>query len=172
MKARRSSGSFCGAGLLLGMLLLVGCEGGTGPSESTKDPEVGSVSLSLTLGGGYQFSQVLYDISGNGFHKADAINVATSTSISTIVGGIPFGSNYLLKLTAQDTDHKLTPCQGMASFTVSSAATVPVPVHLTCREVVAPPPAAVPVPLWASFLLGAFLLGAGAFSVRRATRMR
>jgi hypothetical protein len=172
MAARRSSGSFGGAGLLLGMLLLGGCEEGPGPTGSATAPEVGSVSLSLTLGGGYQFTQVSYDISGNGFHKADVINVATSTSVSTIVGGIPFGSNYLLKLTAQEAAHKLTPCEGMTSFSVSSTATIPVPVHLTCHEVVAPPPAAVPVPLWASFLLGAFLLAAGAFSVRRASRVR
>jgi hypothetical protein len=135
--------------------------------SSTYD-EVGSVALSLTRAGGYRWNEVGYDVSGNSFHQAGAINVGTSTTISTIIGAIPFGSGYLLKLTAQDVDHKLTPCVGTTSFDIATTATVPVPVHLTRREI--PATQSVPVPPWASVLLGGVLAAAGSLTVPRRAR--
>ena len=85
--------------------------------------DVGSVSFELTLGGKYQFDSLSYDISGNGFHRAATVNVAGSSSFSTLVSGVPAGSGYVAALTAQDAAGKLTPCTGSATFSVTSAGT-------------------------------------------------
>lgn len=160
-----------GGTLLVGLLALAGCQqppdGAQAiPPDPRGEPNVGSFSMQLTVGVAYRFNEVSYDVSGNGFHKTGSINVAASNTVSTIIGGVPFGAGYLLKVTTQDVDHKLTPCTGSASFDIASAAIVPVAVNLSCREVpkVA---AAVPVPRWASFVLAALLLAVGALAVRQ-----
>src|SRR6516165_3361600 len=100
-------------GLALGGLGLVSCDapgvGGVGASG------LGSASFELTLGGKYQIDTLSYDISGNGFHRADTLNVTGRSSISTLVSGIPTGKGYLASLRAQDTAGKLTPCVGSAT---------------------------------------------------------
>jgi hypothetical protein len=127
----------------------------------------GSFSIALTLGGGFKFASVAYDVSGNGFHRAGSIDVGGSSVLSTVIGAIPFGTGYTLQLTAQDADGKLMPCTGSAAFDITSAATVSVPVHLTCHQVATTtPPPSVPVPAWARFALAALLLGAGASLAR------
>lgn len=138
-------------------------EGAAGPDRGT---DVGSVAMSLTLGGGFLVDSVSYDISGNGFHKADSIPVARSTTISAIATGIPFGRNYRLQLTAEDAAHRLTPCVGAASFDLASAVPVSVPVHLTCREL----PVSVPVPRTASLAIAALLLALGTLALPRRGR--
>ena len=121
------AGSLFGGGLLAGLLLLGSCERppdktAPGPGAGAGAPHTGSVTMSLPLRGGSRFGQVGYDVSGNGFHKADSVDTAASTTVSTVIGGIPFGTGYLLKLTAQDADHRLTPCVGSASFDIASRA--------------------------------------------------
>jgi hypothetical protein len=131
--------------------------------------DVGSVSFELTIAGGFQFSQVSYDISGNGFHKAADVSVAGSSTVSTVVSGIPIGVGYTVKLAAQDTADRLTPCTGAATFDVAGGAVVPVPVHLTCRvepQVVT----SVPIPRSATAAFGLVLLALGAAGVRRRPR--
>ena len=123
---------------LLGALGLSACAmpAGTGANATATGSDVASVSFELTLGGRYQFDSVSYDISGNGFHRADSVNVSGSSSISMLVSGIPTGGGYVASLTAQDTAGKLTPCTGSATFSVASAAaTVAVPVHMTCSVI-------------------------------------
>jgi hypothetical protein len=143
------------------------------PSGQGADPNVGSFSMQLTAGGGYRFGQVSYDVSGNGFHKAGSIDVAASATLSTVVGGIPFGTGYKLQLTTLDAAHALTPCTGSATFDITGAATTAVPVHLTCHEVPkATAVAAVPVPRWATAALAGLLLAMGATGARRRTRAR
>jgi hypothetical protein len=162
--------------LVLGLLSLTGCQQtsdpvaavGSGPGSDPSGDPVGSFTMSLTAAGKYQFNQVSYDLVGNGFHKADTINVSASTTLSAVVGGIPFGTGYHVQLTAQDADHKLTPCTGTASFDIQAATTVSVPVTLDCRE--AAVTQNVPVPPWASFVLGALLLALGMLLVRRFPR--
>src|SRR5262245_11271320 len=120
--------------LLSAALLLANCEAPTSEVASvpgdvpvTPSPsDVGSFQMSLTVGGGVQLSDVNYDISGNGFHKAATINVANSATLSTVIGGIPFGTGYLLQLTAQDAGHKLAGCTGSATFDIPSATIVQV----------------------------------------------
>jgi hypothetical protein len=160
-----------------GLVLLAGCEAapdgaaeapgarGQIPGDQAGGANVGSFSMSLTIGGGYRFAEVRYDVSGNGFHKAGTIDAVDSTTVSAIVDGIPFGTGYLLQLTAQDVDHKLAPCTGSAMFDVTSPATVPVPVHLACHQL--PQVQTVPVPRWATFVLAGALLALGAAGSRR-----
>jgi len=139
-----------------------------GPGASLPG-DVGSVSFELTLAGGFQFSRVSYDISGNGFHKAADVSVAGSSAVSIVVSGIPRGVGYTVKLAAQDTAHRLTPCTGAATFDVTSGAVVSVSVHMTC-SVLPPVVTSVPMPLSATFALGLFLLALGAARVRRGPR--
>ena len=160
--------------LILGGLGLAACEpppgasaGGAAPAA---DANIGSVSFQLTTGGtyAYQFNQVTYDISGNGFHRNATLDISHSASVSTVVSGIPFGAGYALVLTTQDTQNKLTDCRGAATFDVSSATTVPVPVDITCHQVLTQNPPAVPVPRSAGYLLAGLLCLLGATRVRRA----
>jgi len=123
------------AALLLGGLGASSCQtpGEAGDEAAPGSAEVASVSFELTLGGKYQFDSLSYDISGNGFHRAATVNVAGSSSFSTLVSGVPVGTGYVAALTAQDTAGKLTPCTGSATFNVATAAaTVSVPVHMSC----------------------------------------
>lgn len=157
--------------LVAGLLALASCQpppdrAAAIPPDPPGETNVGSFSMSLTVGVAYRFREVSYDVSGNGFQKTGSINVDASNTVSAIIGGVPFGTGYLVKVTTQDVDHKLTPCVGSASFDIASAAITPVPVNLSCREVpqVA---AAVPVPRWASFVLAALLLAVGALTVRQ-----
>jgi hypothetical protein len=155
--------------LWLGLLAVAAC---APPAADVGAPasgasEFGSASFELTLGGGFKVGAVHYDISGNGFHAAADVNVGNSTLFKTIVGGIPFGNGYAAKLTLEDVDHRLMPCQGTAIFSVGSAVTVPVPVHLACKEIPTGPPS-VPVPRSATLALGALLLALGWRRARRA----
>jgi hypothetical protein len=140
------------------------------PGTPGGDPGVGSFSMQLTLGGGFRFDEVSYDVSGNGFHKTGTINVASSTEASVVVGGVPLGTGYTVQLTARDVDHKLLPCTGSATFDIQSAATVAVPVHLSCHEAPVVAPQAVPVPRWAALMVAALLLTFGLYAVPRRRR--
>jgi hypothetical protein len=162
-----------GLALVIGLASLAGCAAtpnDPAPSSQSTDPNVGSISMDLTVGGGYKFAQVSYDVSGNGFHKAASIDVSASATLATVVGGIPFGTGYKLQLNAQDTAHALTPCVGSATFDIASAATTTVPVHLTCHQVPQTTAAAVPVPRWATAALAGLLLALGASGARRRGR--
>jgi hypothetical protein len=141
----------------------------TGPAPGG---DVGSISFELALGGGFLIDSVSYDLSGNGFHRADTVDVSQSATFSTLVSGIPVGTGYTATLTAQDVAHKLTACTGSTTFAVSSATTVPVSVHMTCQTVkttTPPPPPSVPVPRSAGYALAALLLVLGASRLRSPT---
>jgi hypothetical protein len=158
-------------GLVLGLSLVASCQStdeGAPQTMGSSGANEGSFSLNLTLGGGFKFASVAYDVSGNGFHRTGTIDIGGSSILSTVIGAIPFGTGYVVQLTAHDADNKLMPCSGSGTFDITSATTVPVPVHLTCHEVVATaPPPSVPVPAWARYALAALLLGLGAPLVRR-----
>ncbi|HEX4404037.1 MAG TPA: hypothetical protein VH560_04365 [Polyangia bacterium] len=168
-------------GLFMAGLCLAACEpglpsanGGVTAPNAGSNVGVGSVSFKLTVGGGansFTFNQVTYDLSGNGFHRTAAVDVSNSVSFATVISGIPFGTGYLLILSAQDVAHSLMPCQGSSTFDVTTATTVPVAVDLTCHQAVTntnPPP--VPVPRPAVYAFGALLLVLGATRVRRSSR--
>jgi hypothetical protein len=158
-------------GALLGVLALcAGCAPTSDeppPSGQVADPNVGSFSVQLTAGGGFHFNEFSYVVSGNGFHKADSIDVQASATLSAVVGGIPIGTGYELQLTAQDAAHALTPCVGWATFNITGDTTTAVPVHLTCHEA---PKTPVPVPRWATAALAGLLLAIGMTGTRRRAR--
>jgi hypothetical protein len=172
MRARLASFFF--APVALGVVLsLAACQappegassaGGSSPSST----DVGSVTLELTLGGTFRVDTIHYEISGHGLLKAADVAVTNAQTFKTLVGGIPFGAGYVAKISFQDVDHRLLPCQGSATFDVSTTTTISVPVHLACKPVpttTTPPPPSVPVPRGATLALGALLL---AFAWRRA----
>lgn len=163
--------------ILCSALALSACEPAPGVApggSATPGPAVGSIALELTTSGGLRFAEVSYDIHGNGFHRAATFDVANSTTISAIVGGIPVGTGYGVRLTAQDVAHQLTGCQGEATFDVASATTVAVPVHVTCRAaaVEPPPPPSVPVPRPAVAALAGLLLALGSRRARASSARR
>ena len=180
--ASRRVRGFTACAALLAAAVAMGCDaGGAAPTSTANDPGatlpggdiVGSVSLELSLGG-RRFDSVSYDISGNGIHKASVIDTSASATASVLVPGLPIGTGYRVQLTAQDHDHALTPCVGSAVFAVSSAAaTVPVTVHLTCHEVVAPPPQQVPaVGRVALVMLAGLMVFLGLWRVRSRRHLR
>jgi hypothetical protein len=123
--------------LLLSGLGLASCAAPEGTVEkgAPSDGEVGSVSFELKLAGKYQFNSLSYDITGNGFNRSASVNVAGSSSFSTLVSGVPVGTGYTVSLTALDAAGDLTPCTGSATFSVMAAATVAVPVHMSCSVI-------------------------------------
>ena len=85
-------------------LLLAGASaalGGCGEHATTTDnAQSGSVDIAL-LQGGVTLTSVSYTISGpNGFSTSGTINVASSSTISAIIGGLPAGSGFTITLGA------------------------------------------------------------------------
>src|SRR5262249_41684772 len=107
-----------GASSIASCTLPDGTDPGAGASPGGS--EVASVAFELPLGGKFQLNSLSYDISGNGFHRSATVNIAGSSTVSTLVAGVPFGTGYSATLTAQDTAGKLTPCTGSATFNVMS----------------------------------------------------
>ena len=110
-------------------------------ATSAAVPAVGGWGLTLlalllaAMGVRLQLGSVTYVVTGpGGFTKTDSIDVSNSATVSGIISGLPAGAGYALSLTAVDTAHRLTGCQGSATFDVVAASTTPVTVHLTCHE--------------------------------------
>ena len=134
---RISAGSRCAALLgLMGLsagLSVFGCSAAdsTAPAhEATEDS--GSIGLALQAGG-VTLNSVGYTIIGNGYSKSGTINVAGSSLISAVIGGIPAGSGYSISLSASDATNSAITCSGSASFNVSAGATTSTQVKLQCK---------------------------------------
>ena len=178
-------------GLTLGVFCLAACGGpgdaSSGAPSSTGDTSsgafagggseeapAGSVTLELDVAGAH-IATASYTIIGPKLTTTGSFDVSHSTRISGIVAGLPFGSGYVVTLSAQSTDKPVLECSGSAAFEVSSSALVPVTVPVTChaqKEV--PPGAAVaaPVPPLAPAGLFLLLLGLGLGLHFRAARPR
>jgi hypothetical protein len=120
---------FAGAGAAV-----VSCNGnlsqGSGP---TTNGGVGSLDIAV-VEGGVQLNAVSYTMTGpNSFTTSGTINVASSASISAVIGGIPSGNGYMITLSATGTDGATT-CGGSASFNVSAGAVTTVSVTLDCHQ--------------------------------------
>jgi hypothetical protein len=158
-------------------LSALGC--GNGSAESVDEPSAaatpvdttmsGSVSLALDVGDAH-LDSVTYAIVGSEFHQTGTLDVSHATRISAVIGGIPFGTDYVVTLTAASTEPVPMTCDGSAAFQVPNDVPVNVPVHVTCTQqkvMAATTPA--PIPHGAGALLGLALLGLGlAFQRRRA----
>jgi len=133
MKNRRSmTATIAGIGLLGG--LSAGWIGGCANSgdEPAASPETGSIGLQLDIAFGVTLTDVSYTITGpNAFSRTGSINVANSSTLSAVIGGLPLGAGYQISLRGTSTDG-LAECAGSAAFDVDSATTKTVPVHLTC----------------------------------------
>ena len=134
---RISAGSRCAALLgLMGLsagLSVFGCSAAdsTAPAhEATEDS--GSIGLALQAGG-VTLNSVGYTIIGNGYSKSGTINVAGSSLISAVIGGIPAGSGYSISLSASDATNSAITCSGSASFNVTAGATTSTQVKLQCK---------------------------------------
>jgi hypothetical protein len=111
-----------------------GCSGpSASPSAANDTEEAGSVSLAL-VDGGVTLTSVSYTIVGpNGFTSSGAINVAASSALSAVIGGLPAGTGYSITLSATGTDGTTT-CGGSATFSVTAHSTTTVSVALDCHQ--------------------------------------
>jgi hypothetical protein len=112
--------------------LLNGCA--SAPEASNTDADgVGSIGLDLQVGGA-TLNQVSYTIVGpNNYSKSGTLNVADSTVLSAIVGGIPVGTGYTITLTGTTSDGA-TSCSGSGTFDIVAHETAVVSVHLLCHQ--------------------------------------
>ncbi|MEI9947686.1 MAG: lamin tail domain-containing protein [Pseudomonadota bacterium] len=134
---RISGGSRCAALLaLMGLsagLSVFGCSAADSSAPTPEASEgVGSIGLALQAGG-VTLNSVSYTIVGPGFTKSGTINVANSTLISAVIGGIPAGNGYSISLSASDAANAAVTCTGSASFNVTAGATTSTQVHLQCK---------------------------------------
>jgi phospholipase C len=94
---------------------------------------LGSVNIGLQVGFGVTLNTVTYAITGPaGFSRTGSIDVSQSSTVSALIGGLPFGVGYQISLKGTTVDG-LGVCLGSASFDVSATSTQTVPVTLTCN---------------------------------------
>jgi len=111
---------------------LAGCSSGSEASESEGEG-VGSIGLNLQVAGA-TLAQVSYTIAGpNGYFKAGTFNVADSTVLSAVLGGLPAGLGYTIALSGTTTD-SATSCSGSGAFDIVAQETTVVPVHMLCHQ--------------------------------------
>jgi phospholipase C len=115
----------------------VGCSNsgngnGNGAGVTAQD-DGGTIQLALTAGGS-TFNSFTYTINGPAsFTKSGTINVASSTSLTATIGGIPAGSGFTITLMGTSVDGA-TSCMGSATFSVTARQTTPVMVALDCHQ--------------------------------------
>jgi hypothetical protein len=164
---------FAPARRLFALMVLANALAGCGDLETpvAGQAPVGAVSLALQLPGGVRIDAVDYELTGPAYHATGRFNVAGSSTVGGVLGGLPLGNGYLVTLRATDIDHHLTSCEGAAGFDVATPGTVPVTVQIRCREVRAPVVAAQAVPLSRGYLLvfGGLLAALGTAVLRRPT---
>jgi len=95
--------------------------------------DVGSVGLALDLGAGVSLNTIDYQITGNGFTKSGSIGVSDSNRIRGLIGGIPAGSGYDIRLWTDAAANHGAACEGSATFAVRSGAVTTARVALRCR---------------------------------------
>lgn len=100
-------------------------------SPSQPDDEVGG-SLELAIQtNGVTINSVTYTITGVGYSQTSVLNVAKSTRISTLVGGLPVGQ-FDITLNAVDANDPSIRCTGAGSFDISAYGVSAAGVDLYC----------------------------------------
>lgn len=120
----------------LGWVLAVAACSARDDAETPASAEdgVGTLGLSLQVGTGTVVNSFNYVITGPaGYSRPGVVNVASSSTLSALIGGIPVGSGYLVSLTTSAADGSFA-CTGSGAFNVAARATSNVKVHLQCRE--------------------------------------
>jgi hypothetical protein len=161
------------AAALLGVIAC-GTEDPAPADESSSSPAAsdapgdgtGALSFALTAQPGVELDAFSYAITGPHFAKTDTINVAHSSTVSALIGGIPSGSGYAITLTGKAVAPAEGNCSGSAPFAITPGAVTKVPITVSCRLSAPPPPpppppANVPIPLPAVVAIGCLLLGLG-----------
>ena len=119
-----------------GYASLAGCNAGPGsaPSSIASQDSVGSMSFALSVGPGITLPSASYTITGpNAFSRTGTINLASSTTLSALISGLPAGMGYLITITSTASDG-VTTCGGSASFNVTARQTTLVVVGLDCHQ--------------------------------------
>ncbi len=142
------------------------------PSGASAEDTAGSIELALNVGSA-RLESLNYSIVGAGFATSGTLDVSHSSKVSTIIGGIPFGSNYALTMTGKGVSASPLDCSGSVSFDINSVGPVPVTIPIKCKEpeaVEPPPPTPAPVPPLAVFTLACLLAALGVAAQRRTAR--
>ena len=121
--------------VLVGVQTLAGCDNtpnnGPGTGVSSGD-DVGSVQLALQAAPGITVNSFAYSIGGPKSYTG-SIDTSSSSTLSTVIGGIAVGSGYAITLTGTSTDGQ-TSCTGTsAPFNVAAHATTTVSVAVDCH---------------------------------------
>jgi hypothetical protein len=118
------------AASLLGM---AACSRNGAGSDQLMAGDHGSIVLALQVAPGVTVESAGFSIDGpTGFARSGTINIASSTTLSTTIGGLPGGNGFTISIKANAAGG--TTCAGSATFNVTAGATTPVPVHVTCHE--------------------------------------
>lgn len=120
-----------GLAVLVGALAVAGCSERQAGSDQSA---VGAVNLELQLAPGLQLNSLNYVITGpNAFSRTGTLNLASSSTLSGLIGGIPVGNGYTITVSGTASDGATT-CGGMASFNVSAGGVTVAVLRLMCRE--------------------------------------
>lgn len=125
--------------LAIGLAVVLGVAGATVTScngnTASSGPSAGTGSVDVALvQGGVTLTSVSYTISGpNGFTTSRTINVASSATVSAVIGAIPTGNGYTITLSATGADGATT-CGGSARFGVTAGAVTSVNITLDCHQ--------------------------------------
>jgi hypothetical protein len=118
---------------LLAGLLLTGAMLGTGCGGS-KNEAVGEAQLAIIIQGGIVVNTVSYTVMGSGLNQMGTIDVSHSSTISSVISGLPAGGPDTIALSATSADG-MTSCNGTsAPFTVTAHQTATVNVMMECHE--------------------------------------
>ncbi len=116
---------------VVGRSVLAGCEGA--PTSGGATPPAGAGSVALLLQGGAGVVDA-FSYSNTGPQSyTGSINVANSSTVSAVIGGVAAGAGYTLTLSGKSTDGQ-TSCAGTsASFSVAAGATTQVAITVDCH---------------------------------------
>ena len=109
--------------------------GGCGEHAASTASAAGFGSIEVAVvQGGVTLSSVAYSITGpNGFSLTGPVNVSASSTISTLIAGIPAGVGYTIALTSTAVDGATT-CAGSSSFNITAGAVTTATVTLDCHQ--------------------------------------
>jgi len=117
--------------LFCAVLAAAGC----GPNSRSPDGSAGSLSLDLTVAGGFIIDEVIWTITGGDMpDMSGVINTsAPGATASVEVFGIPAGTGYVIDMEATSPDGQLT-CKGSAMFDIEVGQVTEVQVMLNCKK--------------------------------------
>ena len=113
-------------------LSLAGCNA-PADGTTTNGPATEAGSIALTLAPGVTIGTFTYSLTGPS-SRTGSINVASSTTLTTLIGGVPVGVGYSISITGTATDGTTTCAGTSAPFAVVAKATTAVSVAVSCNQ--------------------------------------